>query len=140
MCFSSFGSSGSLRLLVALLFGGPVAINLSRVVAVEGGAALDAEAVDSAVLGAVRWLFAVFPVLHELCHGLVGQIFIEVLIVDLDHRSVDASTKALDLLERKQTISAGVAHSHSVEILHCLDDVSCLQTVIELSIEWVHEL
>lgn len=60
--------------------------------------ALDAERVDTAVLGAILRLFAILPVLHELRHRVVGQVFIEVLVVDLDHGSIYTGSEALDLL------------------------------------------
>ena len=87
------------------------------------GASLDAARVDSTVLRANLGLLAVFPVLHELCHRVVGQILIEVLIVDLDHWGVHAGAEALNLLQGEQTICAGLVHLHIVEVLDGPDNV-----------------
>ena len=94
----------------------------------EAGSALDSAGVDPAVLGSHIGLLSRFPVLHELSHGVVVQVFVKVLVVDLDHRGVDAGAQTLNLLQSKQTVGACLVHLDAVEVLHRLDDVASLQT------------
>ena len=84
--------------------------------------------VDAAVLWSNLRLFAIFPVLHQLRHGLVGQILIEILVVHLDHWSVDTGTQAFDLRQSKQTICTSLVVIDIVEVLDRTDYLSSLQT------------
>ena len=75
------------------------------------------------------WLLPVFPVLHHLSHGVVGQVLVEPFVVDLDHGGVGASSEALDLLESEEAISAGLTVLDIVEVLDSLDDVLSLRSM-----------
>lgn len=75
---------------------------------------------------AVLRLFAILPVLHELGHGVVGEVLVEVLVVDLNHGGVDAGAQALNLLKGEQTISTGLVQFNAIEILNSLDDIASL--------------
>ena len=122
----SLSSFSSLCIIPLFLFSCEVTSDRSIGLTVETGTALDTARVDSAVLGADLGLFAVLPVLHQLGHRVICQILIEVLVIDLDHRGVDAGAKALDLLQREQTILTSLIHVNSIEVLDSLDNVSCL--------------
>ena len=124
----SLGSSGSLGLLVRSFLSGEVSRDGSVWLVVERGSSFDAAGVDAAVLGTDLGLLAVLPVLHQLCHAVVSQIFVEVLIVDLDHGCVDAGAEALDLAEREEPVGARLVQLDPVEVFDRLDDVACLYT------------
>lgn len=53
--------------------------------------------------------------------GLGGQVFV-IVIVDLDHWGVDASSQALDFDECKETVFGGVAGGDSKVLSDSLDD------------------
>ena len=131
MLQSFLGSSGggSFRSVVLDLDSGEITSDGSSRLSMETGAAFITKSarVNSAVLGTDCRLFAIFPVLHELSHGVVSEILVEVLVVNLDHRGVDAGAEALDLLESEKAISTGITFSHVIEILDSLDDLTSLQ-------------
>ena len=60
-------------------------------------------------------------------HRVVGQVFVEVLVVDLDHRGVDTCTKALNFLQSEESIFAGLVHANVSKVFHGLNDISCLK-------------
>ena len=119
----SLGSFSSLCIIPLFLLSAEIASDGTIWLAVETGAALDSDRVCSAVLRSNLWLLAVLPVLHELGHRVVGQIFVEILAVDLDHRCVDASAEALDLLQSEKSIFTGLSQLNAIEILDSFDDV-----------------
>ena len=49
---------------------------------------------------------------------------IDILVVDLDHGSIDTGAKALDLTQSEQTIFTGSVHLNVSMVLDGLDDVS----------------
>ena len=89
---SFLGSSGcsSFRIVVGLEFASKVSCDRSSGLSEQASAAFDAERVNAAVLRANLWLLAILPVLHQLRHRLVSQILVEILVVYLDHRRVNA--------------------------------------------------
>ena len=119
----SLGSFSSLCIIPLFLLSAEIASDGTIWLAVEAGAAFDSDRVCSAVLRSNLWLLAVLPVLHELGHRVVGQIFVEILAVDLDHRCVDASAEALDLLQSEKSIFTGLSQLNAIEILDSFDDV-----------------
>ena len=71
---------------------------------VETSSALDSTGVDPSILRANLRGFSVFPLLHKVLHTFVGKVFIEPLVVYLDHWRIHTSTQALHLLQSKQTV------------------------------------
>lgn len=49
---------------------------------------------------------------------------VDVFVVDLDHRCVDACSEAFNLADSEQTVLAGLIHLDVGMIFDCLDDVS----------------
>lgn len=64
---------------------------------------------------------ALLESLEELDDGLGGKVLV-VVVVDLDHGSVDAGTEALDLDEGEETILGGLALLDAEVVLDGLDD------------------
>ena len=79
--------------------------------------------VDSAVLGAFYWLTTFLPFFHHCLHWVVCKILIDPLIVNLDHRRIDASSKTFHFLKSKQAIGRCLIHFNVGEILHSLYNV-----------------
>ena len=77
------------------------------------------------------WLFSVLPVLKELGHRIIVQVFIEPFVVDLDHGSVDAGSEAFDFLKSEETVSARLVIFNAIEIL---DSFLCLFNVVKTTL------
>lgn len=105
---------------------------------VKASPALYSTRVDSSVLRASFWSLTVFPLLHEILHTLVGQVLVEPLIVNLDHRCIHTRTQALHLLQSKQAILRSFIQIDVSEILDGLDDILGLLRV-RISYDLRHE-
>ena len=76
---------------------------------VKTGTTLRSYRIRSVVLWTNFGLFAFFPIFHELLHAVISQIFVEIFIVDLDHRSIDASSETFDFVESEKSIFGSFA-------------------------------
>jgi len=57
-------------------------------------------------------------------HGVVGEVLIEVFVVNLDHGSVGASSEAFDFLQSEETVFTSLVHMlDSREVFHSLYNV-----------------
>ena len=92
----------------------------------QARAALRTLRVFATVLWAGLRLLTILPLLHQVLHALVGQIFVEPFVVNLDHGCVDASAQALDLTQVEQTVSRGLLVINVGKVLDSLDNLVSL--------------
>ena len=140
---SSSGCSSLSSGLFPLLLGASevASVSLLHVVllGVQRGATLRPARVLSVDLGSLLGLLSALPLIHDVYHALRGQILkthtqlkqrmqraylVDVFVVDLDHRCVDACSEAFNLADSEQTVLAGLIHIDVSMLLDSLDDVS----------------
>ena len=64
-------------------------------------------------------------------HGVVGEVLIEVFVVNLDHRSVGAGSKAFHFLQSEEAVFTSLVHMlDSREVFHSLNNVLSLNKVV----------
>jgi len=67
-------------------------------------------------------LLAVLPVLHHSLHAVVVEVLVYPFVVNLNHRGIDTSAKALNFLQSEQTVLGSFAHLNSSKVLDSLDN------------------
>jgi len=56
-------------------------------------------------------------------HGIIGEVLVEVFVVNLDHGGVGARSKALHFLKSEETVSTGLAILNVRKVFDSLHDV-----------------
>ena len=130
----SFCSCFSLCCVILFFLACPVTVDCRVRNFEQCSSALRTKWVLTAVLRSDLRFFASFPVFKQLGSTIIGKVFIEVFIVNLNHWCINASTKTFNLIHSEKAIFRGFSFTNVSKIFNSSDYFGSLQDYERLKV------